>query len=265
MQLGIIAEPNEDSFRMASQNGLDFLEFCINEGHDTEGFYNNRGQLKIWLKEYGVQIGSIGRWKAQPLDGQGKIIGKELQTCYKLIDAASELKCTNFVCGCNYVDNLSYFENCAAAIQFFSMLIEYAGARDVKISTYNCRSGNFVHHPDAWKMVHGHLPELGIKYDPSHSRYAGGDYLQETLDWGNRFNHIHLKGSMIINGKRIDDPPVGLDQTDWKLFISLLRVKGYTGGLSIEPHSSVWTGEWGEKGIHFTIDYMKKLLFKDGQ
>jgi sugar phosphate isomerase/epimerase len=261
MPLGIIAAPKEESFQMAKEKGLDFIEVCVNEGQDVDSFYNHRDNLLKWSHQYGIRVASIGRWKSLRIDHEGMVIEAELERCCKLIDVASELGCTNFVCGCNYVDELSYYENCTGAIQFFSLLIDYAKPKGVKVSTYNCRKVNFVHNPEAWKMVHGHLKELGIKFDPSHSRYFGGDYLQETLDWGDRFNHVHLKGSMIINGQRVDDPPAGLDQTDWKTFISLLRVKGYSGGLSIEPHSPVWTGELGEKGIDFTINYMRNLTF----
>lgn len=42
--------------------------------------------------------------------------------------------------------------------------------------------------------------------------------------------------------------------------MSILYAKGYNGGLSIEPHSENWRGELGEKGVDFTINYMKKLI-----
>jgi sugar phosphate isomerase/epimerase len=261
MRLGIISIPNEENFQKAKQKGLDFIEICVNEGQDVEAFYQNRSQLLNWKAEYGISIESIGRWKSIRINKKGEIIEEELERCFRLIDVASELDCPNFVSGCNFVEEISYFENCSAAIKFFSLLIDYAKPKGVKISTYNCRKVNFIHSPEAWKIIHGHLKELGIKFDPSHSRYFGGDYLQETLDWGDRFNHVHLKGSLIVNGQRVDDPPAGLDQTDWKTFISLLRVKEYTGGLSIEPHSPIWTGELGENGIDYTINYMRKLAF----
>lgn len=261
MQLGIIAKPTKKSFEYAKNKRLDFLEFCINEGQDVEEFYSNRKNLSTWKKQYGIGVGSIGRWKSIRIGNQGNVNEEELEKCFKLIDVASELECSNFVSGCNYSEELSFYDNCTAAIHFFSLLIDYAKPKGVKISAYNCRKVNFVHNPEVWKIVHGHLNDLGIKFDPSHSRYFGGDYLKETLDWGNRFNHVHLKGSLIIDGKKVDDPPAGLDQTDWKTFISILRTKGYTGGLSIEPHSLFWLGELGEKGIDYTVNYMKKLIF----
>ncbi|MGB4471994.1 MAG: sugar phosphate isomerase/epimerase, partial [Limnochordia bacterium] len=114
----------------------------------------------------------------------------------------------------------------------------------------------------SWELVLGHLPEVGIKYDPSHCVYDGGDYLQETRDWGKRFYHIHLKGSLQIDGQRYDDPPAGMDQTNWGAFMAVLYAQGYSGGLSIEPHSPTWEGELLERGLDYTVKYFKRLLFR---
>jgi len=260
MQLGIIAGVNEESFKKAADKGLDFVEFCINGGYNVEEFIGQLSQIRGWMDRYKVAVGSIGRWKADILDQNGAIYQDEIEIAHKLIDAASTLGCKNYVCGCNYIEKLSYYENCSIAIEFFSDLLEYGKGKNVDISTYNCRKINFVHNPMAWTIIHGHLKELGIKYDPSHARYNGGDYLKETCDWGDRFYHVHLKGSLIVDGQRVDDPPAGLDQTDWKTFISLLHAKNYTRGLSIEPHSPVWQGELGQKGIDYTVAYMKSLV-----
>jgi sugar phosphate isomerase/epimerase len=59
----------------------------------------------------------------------------------------------------------------------------------------------------------------------------------------------------------VDDPPAGMDSINWGALLSVLRKYRYDGMLSIEPHSETWQGELGEKGIRFTIEYFKKLLF----
>lgn len=176
-------------------------------------------------------------------------------------ELAGEFGCPNYVCGCNYVPAISKFSNYCAAIRFFEQVLENAPA-SVRVSVYNCRKKNFVNTQEAWSLVLGHLPELGLKFDPSHSRYAGSDYLQELVEWGDRVYHVHLKGSMVVNGQRIDDPPAGLDQTDWSSILNILRAKGYDGGLSIEPHSPVWQGELGERGIAYTVRYFRELMLE---
>lgn len=261
MNLGIITSPREESFIQAKENGLDFLEFTINAGDDGKDFGAIIDDIKKWMNDYDISIGSIGRWKSDRIDREGNIIEEELEICYRLIDVASELKCTNFVSGCNYIEVLSYYENCSAAINFFSKLIAYGKTRGVKISAATCHKNNFVNNHMAWTMIHGYLEELGIKYDPSHSIYAGQDYLKEARDWGHRFYHVHLKGSFIIDGERFDDPPAGLDETNWSLFMSILYAKNYDGGLSIEPHSPHFVKERGEKGIKYTIEYFRKMMF----
>lgn len=261
MKLGIISPVNEESFQNAADKGLDFIEFCINGGADINLFISQVPMLILWIQKYKVSVGSIGRWKTKILDDNGEINQEEVAIAKKLMNAASALGCPNYICGCNFIEKLSYYGNCMRAIDFFSQLLKYGEKESIKVSTYNCRKMNFVNNPMAWTMIHGHLKGLGIKYDPSHARYNNGDYLKETLDWGNRFEHVHLKGSLIVDGNRIDDPPAGLDQTDWKTFFAILCAKNYRGGFSIEPHSPIWQGECGEKGVNYTIAYMRSLAF----
>lgn len=260
MKLGIIGDVNEKSFKSAADRGLDFLEFCVNVGTDPNAVFADMASLKGWIKEYKIGVQSIGRWGSDRLDAAGKPIAEEAKACQKLVDVAVEVGCPNFICGCNFVKGLTLLDNCKAAADFMSSLMAYAKPKGVRIAVYNCR-WNYIVDPATWSLIHQQLPELGIKYDPSHARYNGGDYLGEMMEWGQRFYHVHLKGSLIIAGKRFDDPPAGLDQTDWRSFMALLYAKKYTGGLSIEPHSANWRNELGEKGLDYTVAYFKKLLF----
>lgn len=259
MKLGIIAPVAEESFRYASALGLDFVEFCINGADHGELLLQHRQDIPAWMEKYHVKIGSIGRWKASELLPDGSIDPEEVKLAATLAELAGEFGCPNYVCGCNYAPAVSKFANYAAAISFFEQVLRNA-PRSVRVSVYNCRKGNFVNTQQDWEIVLGHLPELWIKFDPSHSIYAGSDYLQELAQWGQRVAHVHLKGSMLAGGQRVDDPPAGLDQTDWPSILNILRCKGYDGGLSIEPHSSVWTGPLGEKGIGYTIRYFRQLM-----
>ncbi|THF75228.1 sugar phosphate isomerase/epimerase family protein [Cohnella fermenti] len=262
MRLGMIAKAEETSFRMAQKYGLDFVEFCVNEGDDVEEFCRQASRYGEWSREYGISIGSIGRWKSLRLHEDGSIIQEELERCRHLIDAASMLGCPNMVVGCNYVEKLSLYANCTSAIAFFEKLLDYAANRNVSLSSYNCRKVNYVNNPTMWSIIHEHLPELGIKYDPSHARFFEGDYLQETLNWGHRFKHVHLKGSLVVGGRKIDEPPAGLDQTDWRSFLGLLRACGYEGGLSIEPRKSALPDELAARGIEYSAAYFRRLLLQ---
>jgi len=259
MNLGIISyNYYESGIKGVKDLGLDYVEFCINE--EAEKFLKEVPNLKNNLVKYGVKVASIGRWGTTRIDKNGLVL-EELEVSYRLIDACETLGAPVFVCGCNYVDELSYYDNLTLAIKYFKALIDYASPKGVKIAVYNCRWNNFICTDETWRIVLGHLPELGIKYDPSHCVYDGGNYLEEINKWGERFYHFHLKGSLYINNQRVDDPPAGLDMTNWPAVMGLLYAKGYQGILSIEPHSSTWTGELGAKGVEYTINYFKQLIF----
>lgn len=59
----------------------------------------------------------------------------------------------------------------------------------------------------------------------------------------------------------MDNPPEGLDQIDWKVLLSILYAKKYDKGLSIEMQSDIWKGGLGQKGLDYSIAYMKSLIF----
>ncbi|MCI9273377.1 MAG: sugar phosphate isomerase/epimerase [Clostridiales bacterium] len=260
MKLGIIADPVEQSFQMAQKKGLSFVEFCINIGQDCRQFSQRVEELEEYVKKYGVAVGSIGRWGSDKLDAGGTVIEEELQNNRCLIDAASRLGCKVFHTGVNFVEQLSYYENISRAMDYLQKLVEYGEQKGVRIAVYNCRWNNYICTPEQWKLVHGHLKQLGIKYDSSHCIYDGGDYLQEAKDWGSRFYHVHIKGALSIGGERFDDPPAGLDSTNWGAFFSVLYAVGYNGLLSIEPHSRVWRKQLGEKGLDYTIQYLRPMI-----
>lgn len=258
MRLGIITWITEEDFRKAKERNLEFVEIDVNSR--DEEFLANLDSIEEYSKKYALPIGAIGRWGTDRILKTG-ICETELALEKKLIDAASRLNCKVYITGCNYIEELSYYENCGLAISYFEQLIEYAKPLGITIATYNCRWNNFVCDDMAFRIIHGYLKDLAIKYDTSHCIYAGGDYLQETRDWAPRFAHVHIKGALQIQGQRYDDPPAGLDQTDWGSFMAILYAKGYDGNLSIEPHSENWRDELGEKGIDYTIGYMRRLMF----
>lgn len=263
MKLGIIGEADENSFIRAKQKSLECIEYCL---HPTEGIeqYNEKikkiKNSKQYIQKYGISISSIGSWGSDKITKDGVIKG-EVDMAKELIDVAKEVDCPVVVVGCNYVDELSYYENVVFAIKYLEQILSYAKEKGIKLATYNCRWNNFIADDKAWSLIHGYLKELGIKYDPSHSVYAGEDYLLELKNWGDRVYHFHLKGAVVINGDRFDDPPVGMDGINWREIMAVLYAKKYDAVLSLEPHSANWYGEIGEKGVDFSIEYIKPFMF----
>ena len=183
MELGIISWIEEENFRKAKELGLSFVELDVNDR--AEEFLSHLDQVISFSKAYEMPVGAMGRWGSDRISKDG-IRQEELELEYRLIDAASRLECGVYITGCNYVEELSYYENCSFAIAYFEKLIARGKEKGVKIAVYNCRWNNFVCNPMAYTVIHGYLKDLYIKYDTSHCIYDGGDYLQETKDWGDR-------------------------------------------------------------------------------
>lgn len=258
MKLGMIS-PSHDAagIQRIKALGLDYAEFDVNADDIS---YLNRAEIRKALSETGVKLGAVGRWGRDRITADGSICAKEQKDEFDLIDMCAELGCPMYITGCNYVDGLSYYQNVSAAIAYFQSLIDYAAGR-VKLCVYNCSWNNYVNKPHEWDIINDHLKALGIKFDPSHTVNGGRDYLSEAALYGANFDHVHLKGTLNIDGRHIDDPPAGMDMINWGALLSILRKYNYQGMLSIEPHSATWQGELGEQGLKYTIDYFKKLLF----
>lgn len=257
MRLGMITWIGEEDFKKAKARQLEFVELDVND-RDSE-FLDKLDQTVEYSAKYQMPVGAVGRWGTERITKEG-LSEKELETECRLIDAAAKLKSGVYITGCNYVEELSYYENCTLAIRYFERLIQHAEQYGIKIATYNCRWNNFVCDERAYQVIHGYLKNLWIKYDTSHCIYHGGDYLKEARDWADRFAHVHIKGALQIAGERYDDPPAGMDQTDWGSFMAILYARGYDGNLSIEPHSENWRGDLGERGIDYTIRFMRALM-----
>ena len=258
MKLGMISTSHDAAgIQRIKALGLDYAEFDVNADDIS---YLNRAEIRKALSETGVKLGAVGRWGRDRITADGSICAKEQKDEFDLIDMCAELSCPVYITGCNYVDRLSYYQNVSAAIAYFQSLIDYAAGR-VKLCVYNCSWNNYVNKPHEWDIINDHLKALGIKFDPSHTVNGGRDYLSEAALYGANFDHVHLKGTLNIDGRHIDDPPAGMDMINWGALLSILRKYNYQGMLSIEPHSATWQGELGEQGLKYTIDYFKKLLF----
>ncbi|MBE0700342.1 MAG: sugar phosphate isomerase/epimerase, partial [Acholeplasmataceae bacterium] len=227
MKLGIISHHQDSDLKKVKQMGLANVEFCING--DDKTFLSNIDQVQKSLKTYGLEVLSIGRWGTIRVNTQG-IVEQEFRVNEQLIDACRQLGCPIYTTGVNYVEEMNYEDNIRLTLTYLKRLQAYAATKGVKLAVNNCRWENYIVGPDTWDIVLRNVPGLGIKYDPSHAIYDLKNYLKELNDYAKHIVHIHLKGSLIVDSLRVDDPPAGLDMTNWKAFMSILYHHEYKGG-----------------------------------
>lgn len=263
-QLGIIEDWSEKGFKHTHDLGLTKIEFCYNIGNDPKDLLANLDNLKMWQDKYQVALGAMGRWGSDKIDESGYVIEDEFKNNCTLIDIASELGCTVFNTGVNFVKDYSYDKNCEFAVKYLRRITEYGKEKGVRVALYNCDWNNFANQPKAWEKIIPEVDGLGIKFDPTHPiNERQADFIQEMIDWGKYFYHFHIKGTIQHGKNHVDDPPAGLDMINWHEVIGLLYWMGYDGMLSLEPHSAVWkNGELGEWGIRHSIKYIENMLLE---
>lgn len=134
MTLGMISWIREEDFQRVKAKGLSFVELDVNDR--VKEFLDALEQTKEYSKKYDLPVAAIGRWGSARIDENG-IREEELAIEYSLIDAAAELGTGIYITGCNYVDSLSYYENCSFAIAYFEKLIAYGKEKNIKIARVN--------------------------------------------------------------------------------------------------------------------------------
>jgi sugar phosphate isomerase/epimerase len=260
VRLGFIARFDEADFQFARDSQFSVVELNCNEA-DWRGFLAKRKQLADWLAKYNVKISACGRWGVERTSDDAAVRAEEQKAAESLIDFCAELGVRTFVCGAGSPPTVDIEENFRRAIDAFAHLVGYGKERGVRIAVYNCRWGNFIVQPTSWTLIFEHVPDLGIKYDPSHCVYDGdGHYLGEIAEWAHKFYHFHAKGTLRVNNRRIDDPPAGMDQIDWRSVFALLYKANYDGDIVIEPHSETWGGARYHDGIRFSQKFLAPFI-----
>ncbi|MFV0424226.1 MAG: sugar phosphate isomerase/epimerase family protein [Bacilli bacterium] len=260
MKLSCIIENDFKDLEYFKSIGIENFELCTHENADE--FFQNIASIKQIIKDNQVNIISLGRWGAKKIiDGQ--VCNRQLQIDFNHIKIANELGSKLFCTGINYDDELSVLDNYNITVNYFQKLIEYGKQYDVEIAVVNCDWNNYILGSEQWKILLGSLPELKIKYDPSHIYYRSVDYLKELEFLGDKVGHVHLKGCVKVDNNRFDDPPAGLDQIDWNSILTILYANNYDGYLSIEPHATKINRKITKKGVEYTYNYFAGRIMEN--
>ena len=261
MYLGIIGWFDEDSFKNAAEKGISALEFDINDNYNVPVFTSKLPEIKELIKKYGVSVAAVGQWGTQRLLDDRSVNEEQLEVEKELMRGAAEIGCKVYITGCNRGPGWDNDGDFNGAAEYMRRLVAYGEELGgVKVCLYNCDWNNFLDNSGAWGRIIPMVPGLGIKFDPSHAVVHGRNWREEMQKWAKHFYHVHIKGTLYLGDNCWDFPPAGLDDFDWRAFMGYLYAAGYDGCVSLEPHSYVWQGELGEKGVRYTVEYIKPML-----
>lgn len=257
MRIGFITDLSEEDFRFAVEN-----EFpCVEHISFGNAFVSSRKSEIVELRRrYGVDFSMLALFSENYISDDADVSKKAFADAETLINLCSDIESPLFVTCSGEAEGRPLEENATRAVDALGRLLDLGKARGVGVAIYNCHITNFAYGPESWELILPHLPELGIKFDPSHPFYDGRDYLAHLRDWGHRITHVHAKGGVIIGGKPFEDPPAGLDQIDWGTLMAILYHHGYDADVNIEPHARTWLGSRRYDGIRLAQRHLRRYL-----
>lgn len=161
-------------------------------------------------------------------------------------------------------------DNLVLAEKVLPALVDYAGARDIKLVIENCPMEGW--HPDGYPANLAYSPELWewmtglglyLNFDPSHLLWLGIDPVAVVAPYADRILHVQAKDAEIdVAGRnrygvfghaanRSENPWAsgwwryripGLGDVDWARLVDRLHEVGFDGFVSVEHEDPVWSG-----------------------
>ncbi len=260
MRVGFITDLSESDFKFAAKWKIPCVEAMFS---GDLGALDRFDDVKGYMDRYGVEFSMLALFGRDHISDDQEERAKNLKDAKALVDMCQEIGAPYFVTGAGEVGDRNVDENIDRAVEFFGDLVDYARDRAVKVLLYNCHWSNFAFSPESWAKILPKIPDLGLKYDPSHPFYDGRDYLREMRDWGKRIYHFHAKGGLEIAGERLEDPPAGLDQIDWGSVMAVLYHHRYDGDINIEPHAPIWRRELRYQGILLARRHLMQFIVEE--
>jgi sugar phosphate isomerase/epimerase len=203
---------------------------------------------------------------------------------YRVIDAAQMLGVRTVCTFIGRDETKTQQENFDEMVNVFTPLLDYAGARGIRIAIENCPMlgwqfeglpGNLAYAPVIWDEMCARLPHanFGLNLDPSHLVWLGLNYYELVPKYAPRIFYAHAKDTQVFADKRdyysfLNSQHTwwtyrlpGKGEIDWKRWANVLRANGYDGVLSIEHEDPEY--EYTEELVKEGLLLGKKNLMEE--
>ena len=208
-------------------------------------------------REKKVAISSL-TYYPNPMDADPEKRAAAISHLYKVIDASQKLGVNLVTTFIGRDQRKTVEENLELVRQIWPPILEYAGARGVKVAIENCPmlfgpdqwpgGQNLMTTPAIWRKMFEILPydNFGLNFDPSHFVWQMMDYIAPLYEFKDKLFHVHFKdiklypeklrqvGTMAYPLDYMSPKIPGLGDVDWGRYVSALTDIGYDGFACIE-------------------------------
>ncbi len=168
-------------------------------------------------------------------------------------------------------------------IPYWKKEAEFAAAHGVTKIAFEMHPGFCVYNPETLLRLRAAVGDrVGANFDPSHMVWQGIDPTEAIRLLGSAIYHFHAKDTYIdekntaengvLDTKHYGDIKkrawtfrtvgYGNDTKYWKKMISMLRIVGYDGAISIEHEDPLMHAE---EGLLKAVDFLKRILIREAE
>lgn len=224
----------QDEFNIASQIGLDYIEFILDYNDaKLNPLLNNEGIKEILAisNNTGIFVKTIcaDYFMEAPLHSlDKKIANKSLEILQKLLKTAEKLKITDIVIPCVDQSSLVSQKAIKRFVNQIKNVIPFIENKNINLSLET----DLAPKPFARLLNKFNSKNITVNYDIGNSAALGYDLVEELNTYGNKITDIHIKDRQLGGGPVI----LGKGNADFFKFFKKLKEFNYKGPFIMQAY-----------------------------
>jgi len=244
----------QDEFKVASECGLDLIEFILDFNDAEENPLLKSGgvdEIKLTMKETGVSVKTVcaDYFMEAPLhSSDNEVVKKSFSVLERLIETAKALQITDIVIPCVDQSSLETKEAVDRFIDQITKIIPKIEKQNINLSLEtDLPPKPFIELLDSLNSKN-----ITVNYDIGNSAALGFDSDEELEAYGDRITDIHIKDRVLGGG------PVTLGEgsADFAKFFNKLKEFDYQGPFIMQAYRD----DEGVEIFKKQLDWIKKYL-----
>ena len=224
----------KDEFKVASECGLDLIEFILDFNDAEENPLLKSGgvdEIKLTMKETGVSVKTIcaDYFMEAPLhSSDNEVVKKSFSVLERLIEAAKTLKITDIVIPCVDQSTLNGKEAVDRFIVQMKKIIPTLDKYCVNLSLET----DLAPKPFVELLSTLNSKRITVNYDIGNSAALGFDSIKELEAYGHKISDIHIKDRVLNGGPIV----LGEGNADFDRFFNKLKEFDYSGPFIMQAY-----------------------------
>ena len=253
----------KDEFKVASECGLDLIEFILDFNDAEENPLLKSGgvdEIKLTMKETGVSVKTIcaDYFMEAPLhSSDNEVVKKSFSVLERLIEAAKTLKITDIVIPCVDQSSLETEDAVDRFVKQVSKVIPIIEKENINLSLET----DLEPKPFIELLNKINSNNITVNYDIGNSAALGFDSDEELSAYGDRITDIHIKDRALGGGP----VTLGRGSADFDKFFNKLREFNYQGPFIMQAYRDDEGVAIFKNQLNWIKEYLRRYEFKSYQ